>query len=210
MSDKSMENNNKAAVCGVFAGEFSYSHSVLGEGFYAADLAVERGSGTMDLVPLLVSERLVDVKQSLEGCRAAAWGQFRSYNKREGTKTRLILSLFVKRIVIEPDEQLPGPDNYISLNGYICRPPVYRHTPRGREIADVMVAVNREHDRSDYIPCVVWGRNARYAAGLEPGSRVTMDGRIQSREYTKYLTDTVCEKRIAYEVSVAHFAAEEP
>lgn len=202
MSEKCME-NNKVTVIGEIVSEFTFSHEVYGEGFYMTDISVSRLSDQADVIPLMVSERLLDVRRSYIGQTVAATGQFRSYNRHEGNRNRLLLSVFVREI-----EFLEGFDDYtktnlIFLDGYICKQPVYRKTPLGREIADLLVAVNRPYGKSDYIPCIAWGRNARYASGFEVGGRVRVWGRVQSREYTKKLSEVECEKRVAYEISVS-------
>ena len=167
------------------------------------DLLVNRLSDATDVIPLMVSDRLIDVGRSHIGERIEARGQFRSYNKHEETKNRLILSLFVRELdVLEEDEE-PAHPNQISLDGYICKTPVYRMTPLGREISDVLLAVNRAYGKSDYIPCICWGRNARFAGKLEVGEHVAIWGRIQSREYQKKLENDEVINRVAYEVSVS-------
>ena len=167
------------------------------------EISVCRLSDQADVIPLMVSERLLDIRRNYIGQTVAATGQFRSYNRHEGNRNRLLLSVFVREI-----EFLDGFDDYtktnlIFLDGYICKQPVYRKTPLGREIADLLVAVNRPYGKSDYIPCIAWGRNARYASGFEVGGRVRVWGRVQSREYTKKLSEVECEKRVAYEISVS-------
>ncbi|MBQ4564250.1 MAG: single-stranded DNA-binding protein [Lachnospiraceae bacterium] len=201
MSEKNME-NNKVTVIGEIAGEFSFSHEVYGEGFYMVDLSVNRLSDQADIIPLMVSERLLDVHQSYLGQTISASGQFRSYNRHEGNRNRLLLSVFVRELEFMEKFDDYTKTNQIFLDGYICKQPVYRKTPLGREIADLLVAVNRPYGKSDYIPCIAWGRNARFAAGFEVGGRVRVWGRVQSREYTKKLNEVDCEKRIAYEISV--------
>ena len=194
--------NNKVTVIGQIVSEFTFSHEVYGEGFYMTELSVNRLSDQADIIPLMVSERLMDVHQSYLGQTIAVNGQFRSYNRNEGNRNRLLLSVFVREV-----EFMEGFDDYtksnqIFLDGYICKQPVYRKTPLGREIADLLVAVNRPYGKSDYIPCIAWGRNARFAAGFDVGGRVRVWGRVQSREYTKKLNEVDCEKRVAYEISV--------
>ena len=199
MSEKVIE-NNKVSVIGEVVSEFTFSHEVFGEGFYLVSLAVSRLSDQVDVIPLMVSERLLDVKQDYRGQTVEAIGQFRSYNCHEGVKNRLVLSVFVRELNFLED---CTKTNQIYLDGYICKEAIYRKTPLGREIADLLLAVNRPYGKSDYIPCIAWGRNARYASGFAVGSRVRVWGRVQSREYTKKLSETQCEKRVAYEVSVS-------
>lgn len=170
------------------------------------EIAVNRLSNFMDYIPLMVSERLIDTKQNYIGQKIYVTGQFRSYNRHEEKKNRLVLSVFVRELsfVEENDmEELQEKSNQIFLDGYICKNPVYRKTPLGREIADLLIAVNRSYGKSDYIPCICWGRNARFASGFEIGAHVEIYGRIQSREYIKKIGEEETEKRMAYEVSVS-------
>ena len=202
MADKIIE-NNQVSMVGVVASEFVKSHEVYGEGFYMVDILVKRLSGSEDRIPLMVSERLVDVTQSYLGEYIQVQGQFRSYNRHEEKKNRLVLSVFVRELTFVEEEDDSVETNLIELNGYICKPPVHRMTPLGREIADVLLAVNRPYGKSDYIPCICWGRNARYASAFMVGGHVLLWGRIQSREYMKRISETESEKRVAYEVSVS-------
>lgn len=202
MSEKVME-NNRVTVIGTIVSDFTFSHAVFGEGFYLVDLSVSRLSEQADVIPLMVSERLMDVTRDYRGCTIEADGQFRSYNRHEGVKNRLVLSVFVREVQFLEEFTDYTKTNQIFLDGYICKLPVYRKTPLGREIADLLLAVNRPYGKSDYIPCIAWGRNARYASGFEVGTRVQVWGRVQSREYTKKLNETQCEKRVAYEVSIS-------
>lgn len=202
MSEKSME-NNKVTVIGEIVSDFTFSHEVYGEGFYVTNLSVSRLSDQSDIIPLMVSERLVNVHQNYIGQTVAATGQFRSYNRHEGNRNRLLLSVFVREIEFMESFDDYTKTNLIFLDGYICKQPVYRKTPLGREIADLLVAVNRPYGKSDYIPCIAWGRNARFASGFEVGGRVRVWGRVQSREYTKKINEVDCEKRTAYEISVS-------
>ena len=202
MADKIIE-NNQVSIMGKVASGFTFSHQVYGEGFYLVDVLVKRLSDSEDRIPLMVSERLVDVTQDYEGEYIMVQGQFRSYNRHEEKKNRLVLSVFVRELtfVEEADDSIKT--NQIFLDGYICKPPVYRKTPLGREIADLLLAVNRPYGKSDYIPCICWGRNARYASAFEVGGHGLILGRIQSREYIKKLGENETEKRVAYEVSVS-------
>ena len=202
MSEKVME-NNRVTVIGTIVSDFTFSHAVFGEGFYLVDLSVNRLSEQADVIPLMVSERLMDVTRDYRGCTIEADGQFRSYNRHEGVKNRLVLSVFVREVQFLEEFTDYTKTNQIFLDGYICKEPIYRNTPLGREIADLLVAVNRPYGKSDYIPCIAWGRNARFASGFSVGTRIQIWGRVQSREYTKKLSETECEKRTAYEVSVS-------
>ena len=202
MSEKVLE-NNRVSVIGTIVSGFTFSHAVFGEGFYLVDLSVNRLSEQADVIPLMVSERLIDVTADYVGRTLEAIGQFRSYNRHEGSKNRLVLSVFVREINFMEEFTDYTKTNQIFLDGFICKEPIYRKTPLGREIADLLVAVNRPYGKSDYIPCIAWGRNARYASGFAVGTRLLIWGRVQSREYTKKLNDAECEKRVAYEVSVS-------
>jgi single-stranded DNA-binding protein len=164
---------------------------------------VERLSESSDLIPLMVSERLIDVTEDLKGYYVAINGQFRSYNRHEERKNKLVLSVFAREIEFVDEIEESSKTNQIFLDGYICKEPIYRKTPLGREIADLLLAVNRPYGKSDYIPCICWGRNARYASGFMVGERCGVWGRIQSREYVKKLDEENIEKRTAYEVSVS-------
>ena len=207
MSEKVIE-NNKVSVIGEVISEFTFSHEVFGEGFYLVSLAVSRLSDQVDIIPLMISERLLDVTQDYRGRTVEAIGQFRSYNCHEGVKNRLVLSVFVRELNFLEEFTDCTKTNQIYLDGYICKEAIYRKTPLGREIADILLAVNRPYGKSDYIPCIAWGRNARYASGFAVGARVKVWGRVQSREYTKKLNETECEKRVAYEGSVSKMECE--
>lgn len=192
---------NSVTLSGEICSEKEYSHEVYGEKFYVLKLSVKRLSDKADEILLTISERLTNLDELTIGTKVSILGQFRSYNKHEENKNRLILSVFVRKLVIineEPEEN----KNSITLNGYICKAPVYRKTPLGREIADVLLAVNRPYGKSDYIPCICWGRNAKYVSGFEVGQGITINGRIQSRVYTKKIGEEA-EERTAYEVSVS-------
>ena len=191
--------NNVAEVTGVITSEPEFSHETYGEKFYVMMLDVERASGVMDNIPLTISDRLFELDDTYTGKRVHVSGQFRSYNKGN----RLILSLFVRDIEELDDMQSDLKVNSISLDGYICKAPKYRKTPLGREIADALIAVNRGYGKSDYIPCIAWGRNARFAEQLEIGTHVEITGRIQSRKYSKRYLDGTEEERTAYEVSAS-------
>ncbi len=195
--------NNQAVVAGEIVSGFTFSHEVFGEGFYMVDVLVSRLSDTYDTIPLMVSDRIIDVDENCIGRKVEAKGQFRSYNKHEETKNRLILSLFVREIEFIEDDEFISKPNHIYLDGYICKSPVYRMTPLGREIADVLLAVNRAYGKSDYIPCICWGRNARFAGKLSVGEHVAVWGRIQSREYQKKVGNDQVVSKTAYEVSVS-------
>ncbi len=200
MADKMCE-NNQVSIVGEIISDFSYSHEVYGEGFYMMEVSVRRLSDFVDYIPVMVSERLIDVTANYIGQEVYIGGQFRSFNRHEEKKNRLILTVFARELeLIEVEEE---PANQIFLDGYICKEAIYRKTPLGREIADLLVAVNRSYGKSDYIPCICWGRNARFASGFEVGSHVQIWGRIQSRDYVKKIDEDQVEQRTAYEVSVS-------
>lgn len=201
MAEKVIE-NNKVSVIGEIISGFSFSHEVFGEGFYVVDVAVNRLSEQADVIPLMISERLINVDEDYRGCTVEAIGQFRSYNRHEGTRNRLVLSVFVREITFMEEFTDYTKTNQIFLDGYICKAPIYRKTPLGREIADLLLAVNRPYGKADYIPCIAWGRNARYASMLSVGTQLHLWGRIQSREYAKKISEDEYENRVAYEVSV--------
>ncbi|MDD6212325.1 MAG: single-stranded DNA-binding protein [Clostridiales bacterium] len=202
MSEKMME-NNKVNVIGEVADNFTFSHEMFGEGFYLTTLLVNRLSDQVDEIPLMVSERLMDVSRDYRGGILEASGQFRSFNRHEGSRNRLVLSVFAREIHFPEERSDYARTNQIFLDGYLCKAPVYRKTPLGREIADLLLAVNRPYGKSDYIPCIAWGRNARYASNFDVGSRLRIWGRVQSREYTKKISEEDVERRVAYEVSVS-------
>ena len=202
MADKIIE-NNQVSITGKIVTGFTFSHQVYGEGFYTMDLLVKRLSDSEDRIPVMVSERLVDVTQDYVGQYVEIHGQFRSYNRHEEQKNRLVLSVFAREMEFIEEEPDGAKTNHILLEGYMCKTPVYRKTPLGREIADLLLAVNRPYGKSDYIPCICWGRNARYASNFDVGEHVRILGRIQSREYVKKLSETETETRTAYEVSVS-------
>ena len=202
MTDKIIE-NNQVSIMGEIISDFTFSHEVYGEGFYMMDISVKRLSESYDIIPVMISERLIDVTQDYKGEMIQIFGQFRSYNRHEEKKNRLVLSIFAREISFVEEESEKIKSNQIFLDGYICKNPVYRKTPLGIEIADMLLAVNRPYGKSDYIPCICWGRNARFASGFEVGGHVQIWGRIQSREYVKKLEDETTQKRVAYEVSVS-------
>ena len=202
MADKMFE-NNQVSIIGEIVSDFQYSHEVYGEGFYMMEVSVRRLSDFVDYIPVMVSERIIDVEADYIGQLVYISGQFRSFNRHEERKNRLVLSVFARELeILDPDcDEDAG--NQIFLDGYICKEAIYRKTPLGREIADLLVAVNRSYGKSDYIPCICWGRNARFAAGFEVGTHVQIWGRIQSRDYVKKLNENDVEQRTAYEVSVS-------
>ena len=198
------EKNNKVFIMGEIVSEAVFSHEVFSEGFYELKVKVARLSGQMDILPITISERLIQERQLTIGSSLCALGQFRSYNKLENGKSRLMLTVFIRELIDIPISKNP---NNIVLAGYICKPPIYRTTPFNREIADILVAVNRAYNKSDYIPCIIWGRNARFVQNLNVGDKIALSGRIQSREYQKKLSDYEVKMMTAYEVSISKLAA---
>ena len=203
--------NNYLTLVGEVTGEKRYSHEIYGEKFYVFDLSIARLSGNADIIPITVSERLVNDETLAIGKKLLVKGQFRSYNSYENERNRLILTVFAKDIVeleeneVEEENELVKKDqitNEVVLIGYICKKPIYRQTPFGREIADILLAVNRAYNKSDYIPSIAWGRNARFCQNIEVGTQVKIVGRVQSRTYEKKFEDGTSETRIAYEVSI--------
>ena len=193
-------NNNRVFLTGKVTEEAKFSHEVFGEGFYEIKLEVPRLSQQIDVLPVTISERLLSMHDASVGATLSVIGQFRSYNKLEQERSRLMLTVFARDISEAEDE--PNP-NVIELEGYICKPPLYRTTPFKREICDILLAVNRAYNKSDYIPCIAWGRNARYVNGLAVGDRIAVQGRIQSREYQKTREDGSQTTKTAYEVSIS-------
>ncbi len=201
--------NNYLTLVGKVTGEKRYSHEIYGEKFYIFDLSIPRLSGNADIIPITVSERIVNDNMLAIGKKLLVKGQFRSYNSYENERNRLILTVFAKDIVEleenEEENELAKKDqvtNEVVLIGYICKKPIYRQTPFGREIADILLAVNRAYNKSDYIPSIAWGRNARFCQNIEVGTQVKIVGRVQSRTYEKKFEDGTSQTRVAYEVSI--------
>ena len=196
--------NNHLILVGKIVSEKTYSHEIYGEKFYVFNLEVVRLSSTTDIIPITISERLLTEIDIIVGREVKVEGQFRSYNSYENERNRLILTVFAKEISEAVHEE--GKDevtNEVELLGYVCKKPIYRQTPFGREIADILLAVNRAYNKSDYIPCIAWGRNARFCQNMEVGAEVRITGRVQSRSYEKKHEDGTVEARVAYEVSIA-------
>lgn len=200
--------NNQLTLCGVIETAPVLDHEVFGENFYRMDVSVPRLSGAQDILPVTISERLMN-SQVTPGVRVGITGQLRSYNKVMGGSGRLLLTAFAQHLLAPDETENP---NIIRLTGAICKPPSFRTTPFGREITDLMLAVNRAFGKSDYIPCIAWGRTARYAAGLNVGDKLEVQGRFQSREYQKQMPDGTVMTRVAYEVSLSRLTClkEEP
>lgn len=205
--------NNYLTLVGKVTGEKEFSHEIYGERFYTFKLGIPRLSGNQDVIPITISERLIGEDTLQEGKKLLVKGQFRSYNSYENERNRLILTVFAKDVMeVEEDEKQEEEENEIVkkdtitnevvLVGYLCKKPIYRQTPFGREISDILLAVNRAYNKSDYIPCISWGRTARFCQNLEVGSQVKVVGRVQSRMYEKKHEDGTVQNRVAYEVSV--------
>ena len=192
------EKNNKVFISGEIVTDAEFSHEVYGEGFYEMNVLVKRLSGQGDVLPVTVSERLIAGGDLKVGATINALGQFRSYNKLVDGKSKLMLTVFVRELI--DDMPIRNP-NSIVLSGYVCKPPIYRTTPFNREIADILIAVNRSYNKSDYIPCIAWGRNARFAKNLAVGEKIAISGRRIADDDIKTLT--------AYEVSISKLAAYE-
>lgn len=202
--------NNHITLVGKITDEKKFSHEIYGEKFYTFDLSVPRLSGNADIIPVTISERLFKEEDLVIDKKVKITGQFRSYNSYENDRNRLILTVFAKDIEFLPNQEeeiVASKDlvsNEVILTGYICKAPIYRQTPFGREIADILLAVNRAYNKSDYIPCITWGRNARYCSKMEVGTEVKVIGRVQSRAYEKKHDDGTVEQKIAYEVSISN------
>ena len=196
-------NNNKVYVYGEIVSNAEFSHEVYGEGFYNMTIKIERLSSQCDFIPITISERILREEGLKVGDMVALKGQLRSYNKQIDGKSKLALTIFVREIVPKIENY---PTNVIELAGYICKEPIYRTTPFNREICDVLIAVNRAYNKSDYIPCIAWGRNARFVKSINVGEKVVLQGRIQSREYQKKIDDYTIENKIAYEISISKIA----
>jgi primosomal replication protein N len=202
--------NNHLTLMGKVTSEKRFSHEIYGECFYIFDMEVPRLSSTADIIPVTISERLISDDKLTIGAKILIRGQFRSYNSYENEKNKLILTVFAKDIFFEDEieaelqqEDAKEPvSNEVILTGYICKKPIYRQTPFGREIADLLLAVNRAYNKSDYIPAIAWGRTARFCQNIEVGTEVKITGRVQSRTYEKKFEDGTIVTKVAYEVSV--------
>ena len=203
--------NNYLTLVGKVTGEKRFSHEIYGEKFYIFNLSIPRLSGNADIIPITISERLITDEMLTEGRKLLIKGQFRSYNSYENERNKLILTVFAKDVeelqeveeqedsdIVKKDETT----NEVVLIGFVCKKPIYRQTPFGREIADLLLAVNRAYNKSDYIPTIAWGRNARFCQNLEVGAQVKIIGRVQSRQYEKKYEDGTIENKVAYEVSI--------
>ncbi|EPZ53800.1 OB-fold nucleic acid binding domain protein [[Clostridium] sordellii ATCC 9714] len=195
------EDTNIVNLRGELGEELAFSHEIFGEKFYSAKIKIHRLSDTYDILPITISERLLQEIDLNKNNLVDVVGQLRSYNKNIDNRNKLVLTVFARELNLVKEEAKDP--NSIFLDGYICKDPIYRKTPLGREITDLLVAINRPYNKSDYIPSIVWGRNAKFAKNLEVGDRIQMWGRVQSRDYEKKLEDGTIEKRVAYEVSIS-------
>ena len=196
-----LRQNNIVTLIGKIVSDYTFSHEMYGESFYTFKIETCRLSETSDILPITISERLIDKNLFKIGAIIEINGQIRSYNNIIDNKNHLVLTTFVRDINFNLD--LNKNPNQVSLNGYVCKQPIYRKTPFGREIADVLLAVNRSYNKSDYIPCIIWGRNAKFASGLEVGDNIKICGRMQSRNYQKKLDNGEILEKTAYEISVS-------
>ena len=197
--------NNYLVLIGKIISDKTFSHEIYGESFYLFNMEVPRLSGNEDVIPITISERLIANFDLSIGKKVVVEGQFRSYNSYENERNRLVLTVFAKDIIEYKEDEEKSKEsisNEVVLTGYICKKPIYRQTPFGREIADILLAVNRAYNKSDYIPCIAWGRNARFCENMEVGTEVKVIGRVQSRIYEKKFEDGRVEQRVAYEVSI--------
>ena len=203
--------NNYLTLVGKVTGEKRFSHEIYGERFFTFNLLIPRLSGNADIIPVTTSERLISDEMLTEGNKLLIKGQFRSYNSYENERNKLVLTVFAKDVEeVEENETNEENEmikremttNEVVLIGYVCKKPIYRQTPFGREIADLLLAVNRAYNKSDYIPTIAWGRNARFCQNLEVGTQVKIVGRVQSRMYEKKYEDGTVEQKVAYEVSI--------
>lgn len=194
--------NNEVILIGKVISDVKFSHKVYGEGFYSFDLQIPRLSNSYDILPITISERLLPAYGNIQEKTLEIEGQLRSYNQYSEGKNKLILTVFCLEMREVPAGELSKSKNHIYLNGYICKKPIYRTTPFGREITDLHLAVNRAYHKSDYIPCITWGRTARFSEGLEVGDHIEVWGRIQSRTYQKKLETGESITKTAYEISI--------
>ena len=209
--DTNYSDNNHLILVGKVTSEKRFSHEIYGEKFYIFDMEVPRLSDTTDIIPITASERIINDELIAIGNKLIIKGQFRSYNSYENERNKLILTVFAKDVILAENENLSEEEkeesqrtsNEVTLVGYICKKPIYRQTPFGREIADILLAVNRAYNKSDYIPSIAWGRNARFSQNLPTGTEVKIIGRVQSRNYEKKHEDGTIENRVAYEVSIS-------
>ncbi len=203
MVSEHLIDTNVVTIIGKVVGDKKFSHEIYGEGFYIYNIEIPRLSDVVDQLPVTVSERLLTGISLKDGDMVKVEGQLRSYNKFIDNSNRLVLTIFAKHIIDYEEEKKAKNPNEIFLEGYICKTPVYRETPFGREITDILIAVNRLYNKSDYIPSIAWGRNARFSSNLNVGDKIRIWGRVQSRQYQKKYPDGNVDNKVAYEVSIS-------
>ncbi len=203
MDNKVKEFNNVVNLVGEICNNYSFSHEVYGESFYIFTVKINRLSEQVDYLPVLVSERIFDTKDMIIGTKVKVKGQVRSYNQfsTDEERNKLVISIFVNDIEIADESEKLQQE--VVINGFICKKPIYRTTPFGREICDMLLAVNRAYNKSDYIPCIAWGRNAKYTGSLGVGENIVVTGRLQSRKYQKKIKDGETIEKTAYEISIS-------
>ncbi len=194
---------NRGILVGTVAGEPTFSHENHGEDYYRLTLQVSRLSGVEDILHVIVSRTLLEECPAADGDQVEVTGEVRSYNNRSGQGSKLQIFLFAHQLALTGEL----PRNDVQLTGALCRPPVYRRTPMGREICDLLLAVNRRYGQSDYLPCIAWGSLARQCREMEVGDRISFSGRLQSRNYVKVIDGTE-EKRTAFEISIMEMQPE--
>lgn len=194
-----IETNNNVYFSGRIVSDFTFSHEILGEKFYSSEISITRYSGSLDIIPLIISERLLSTTKYADKSVIIV-GQLRTHNNHTGNGSKLLIYVFVTDMMF--NEENLEEDNYINLSGYICKKPTYRKTPLGREISDILIAVNRTCGKSDYIPCICWGRNAKFVQSMLVGDFINIFGRVQSRDYVKKDSNNRKTEKTAYEVSV--------
>lgn len=199
--------NNYASIAGVISKPLQFSHKTYGESFYTFHIAVERKSGYEDEIIVMISERLMTDGCLYLGQYVKVVGQIRTYNENFDGKNKLNIVVFAREI--EPDCICICDENNIYLSGFLCKKPLKRTSPLGRQICDIMLAVNRMYNKSDYIPCIAWGRNAIFAESLDTGDKITVEGRLQSREYRKKDDNGNILYKVAYEVSILKLIIDE-
>ncbi len=199
---KNETQNNIAKITGRVFEDLTFSHEIEGEKFFETVLEVKRLSDTFDYIPITISERTVNGEKIEKNQIVSISGEYRSYNKMQDEKSKLILHVFAKDVKIDPNMIEDESENSVHLTGFICKPPIFRVTPFKREICDALIAVNRKNIKSDYIPCIFWGRNARFLQDKPVGTKIEIEGRIQSRSYTKTLSNGEQIEKVAYEISV--------
>lgn len=202
-----MLDENRAVLTGTVLAGPEFSHKTYGESFYIITLGVTRKSGYEDCVPLMMSEKLMCGCDITAGEMITVEGQIRTYNRQYDGRNHLMIVIFAKSWeYVNADSEM---ENNVLLEGFVCKETVRRTSPLGRELCDIMLAVNRMYNKSDYIPCIAWGRNAIFAGELNVGDKIYIEGRLQSRKYRKYDENGMPMEKTAYEVSVVHMGSDE-